>query len=134
MSQQNVEILSQFVERFLAGDLAGTLELIHPEMVLNEGDSLPWGGDHRGRDGFTQLVTSIAGKYDLKVESCDIADAGDLVVCRMLVNFVNRTTGRTVTMPVAELYEIRDGLIWRVDVYYKDTQAIVQAEVEALAE
>ena len=133
MSQQHVDIVSQFIDRVLAGDLVGTLELLHPEMVLNEGSSLPWGGDHRGRDGFTQLFATIAGRYDFSVEHCDVIDAGDVAVCRMQVTFVNRTTGRRVTMPVVELYEVRDGLLWRGDVYYKDSKAIADAEAEALA-
>jgi hypothetical protein len=40
MAGQDVEVTRQFVERFLGGDLAGTLALLHPEMVLNEGAGL----------------------------------------------------------------------------------------------
>lgn len=131
MSQADVDVMRSFVERFLAGDLPGVLDLIHPDMVLNEGASLPWGGDHVGKEGFARLAGVILTDYDLKVESYDLSDAGDFVVARMRAGFTHRRTGRHISMPVVELYELRDGLIWRADIFYKDTHAITEAQAEA---
>ena len=131
MSREDLEVMREFVERFLGGDLAGTLALIHPEAVVNEGAGLPWGGDHVGRCGFQSLVAALLGTFDLKIDSYDLLDAGDTVVARMPATFTHRTTGRCLPMPIVELYQLRDGLIWRIDVFYKDTKAIADAVAEA---
>ncbi|MGH9035251.1 MAG: nuclear transport factor 2 family protein [Acidimicrobiia bacterium] len=133
MSERDVEIMRRWVEDFTAGNLVGVMEAMHPEVVVNEGEGLPWPGDHVGRDGFQRLLETILSGYELSMDSCELADAGAFVVARMQVTFTSRVTGRAVPMPVVELWELRDGLIYRGDVFYKDTKAIADAHAEALA-
>jgi hypothetical protein len=45
-------------------------------------------------------------------------------VGKILIEFTSRISGRTLAMPVVEFYDIRDGMLHRVDVYYKDAKAI----------
>lgn len=51
--------MRRWVEDFTAGNLGGVMEAMHPEVVMNEGESLPWGGDHVGREGFQRLLETI---------------------------------------------------------------------------
>ena len=124
MSQEQVTIVQRFLDGFVAGDLETCVGLVHPEMVLNEGDSLPYPGDHHGRDGFQALVATMLGHFEVKLVDVQLLDAGSCVVGKILIEFTSRISGRTLAMPVVEFYDIRDGMLHRVDVYYKDAKAI----------
>lgn len=116
--------LHRFIDCFRAGDLAGARGMIAAEAVWHEGESLAWGGEWHGPDGFAAMIGAISGPTELLLEEAVIADAGDIVVLRLNVVFVSRASGRRLPMRVIENYTIRDGRIHGADVYYKDTQAV----------
>jgi ketosteroid isomerase-like protein len=116
--------LEKFIDFFRAGDLAGACGLIAPDAVWHEGESLAWGGEWRGADGFAAMIGAISTPTELLLEEAVIADAGDIVVLRLNVVFVSRASGRRLPMRVIENYTIKDGRIYGADVYYKDSQAV----------
>jgi len=120
----DVTTMEQFVSRMRAGDLPGVLELVAPEAVWYEADSLPWCGEWRGPDGFAQLVGAINTPAELTLEDYAVVEAGDLVEVRINVVFTSRTSGRRLPMEVVEHYTVRDGKVYGANVFYKDTQAV----------
>lgn len=119
-----IATLQKFVNSMKAGDLAGACALIAPGAVLVEAESLPWGGEWRGPDGFAALIGSISTPTELVVGDAAMIDAGEVVVVRVDVEFVSRRTGRRLPMTIVEFYTVRDGKIHGGDFYYKDTQAV----------
>jgi ketosteroid isomerase-like protein len=119
-----VTVLQTYLGRFQAGDLAGVCELIAPEAVWREAESLPWPGEWHGPDGFAAMIGAITTPVELLVESASISDAGDVVVLRLDAAFVSRKSGRRLPMKIVENYTISDGLVYGADDYYKDTQAV----------
>jgi hypothetical protein len=49
-----------------------------------------------------------------------VHDAGEFVVARMNATFTSQDNGRSITMPVTEMYWVKDGKISHIDVYYKN--------------
>ena len=116
--------LEKFMACFRAGDLAAACELIAPDAVWHEAESLPWRGEWRGPDGFAAMIGAICTPTELLLEDATISDAGDIVVLRLNAVFVSRVSGRRLPMRIVEHYTIKDGWIYGADVYYKDSQAV----------
>lgn len=124
MSQADVDITEQFLKAFAAGDVEGVFALVHPEIVVLEGEGLPYAGEWTGPGGLQELIGRIMTPFEFVVDGFQVSDGGDCAVARLQMTFTNRTSGRAVKMPGVEIYNTKDGKVSRVDVYYKSTAAI----------
>jgi len=123
-----VEHIEGMVAALRGGDLDGLLGRLHPDVEVHEAASLPYGGIIRGREAFRdELIMTIMGLATLAIDTVRIGqlDDGRLIV-EMDLAFTSRATGETLQMPVVEIYTIVDGLVGRIDVYYKDTKRLVE--------
>lgn len=125
MSQHDVEVLDKFLNHFQKGEVEAALAMIHPDIVLHEAASLPYSGDFHGHEGFAQLFGVLNAGIELIPESWELFDAGDRVVGRMHTTLVSRHSGERLPMLIVEIHTIRDDMLAEVDIYYKDTKAVV---------
>src|SRR5258708_35779660 len=120
----SVEVVRRFTSALVAGDVPGCLALLHPDNVFDEAEGLPFGGDYSGSEGFIRLLKDVGRLFEVKLSEPQVTDAGDCVLVRLTGTFTSRATGRTLETPVVDLYTVRDGKVARVDVFYKDTNAM----------
>ena len=112
MSQENVELFKEGIERFNRGDVAGVLRYYHPEIRF-EHRLVELQGDVTGidavRDWFVDAtqITSTAWTVDCD----DIRDLGDRVLALGTVRAVGKESGVEVEMPFTVLATIKDGLV-----------------------
>jgi ketosteroid isomerase-like protein len=129
MSQRNVEVVQRFEDAFVRGDMDEVLSLLTSDVVVHEAPSLPYPGDHRGHDGFLRLAEAFNAVWEI-VSDLDLTflDAGEThVVVLVAFDVMTRSTGVPLRLRLAEVYTVRDGRIADLDVYYRDTAAIVEA-------
>jgi ketosteroid isomerase-like protein len=129
MSAANVEVVQRFEDAFVRGDMDEVLALVSPGIVVHEAPSLPYPGDHRGHEGFLRLTDAFNSVWEI-VSELDLTflDAGDThVVVLVAYDVVTRPTGVPLRLRMAEIYTVIDGQITELDVYYRDTAAIVEA-------
>jgi nucleoside-diphosphate-sugar epimerase/ketosteroid isomerase-like protein len=117
----DVATLKDFVQ---AGDETKALEMIDEEAVWREAETLPWGGEWRGPDGFARLTREIDTVAELTVRGHEIIQAGEVVEMRLDAVFTSRKSGRGLPMEIVEHYRVREGKILGADAFYKDTQAV----------
>ena len=125
MSAEAVAVAERMMEAVKAMNPEEFLACLHSDVVFSEADSLPYGGEHKGIDGILKLFTTVVEQFDFAIEDYSLADAGEFVVNRATATFTARSTGRSLTTDVIELYWVTDGLISRGDIFYKDTLAMV---------
>ncbi|MDX6584383.1 MAG: hypothetical protein QOI10_3567, partial [Solirubrobacterales bacterium] len=82
-----VATLEKFVSRMGAGDRSGALEMVDEEAVWQEAETLPWGGQWRGPDGFTRLEAAINTSTEMTVRDSAIVEAGEVVEMRLSLVF-----------------------------------------------
>jgi ketosteroid isomerase-like protein len=116
-----VATLKEFVH---AGDRTTALEMVDQDAVWREAETLPWGGEWRGPDGFARLTREIDTLAELTVRGQEIVRAGEVVEMRLDAVFTSRRSGRRLPMKVVEHYRVREGRIYGADAFYKDTQAV----------
>jgi ketosteroid isomerase-like protein len=78
MSEENVRLSELVWARFEAGDTAGVLELLDPDVEVREPPELPGAAVHRGHAGWqTQLDRFDEAFTDLSYERLECIDCGD---------------------------------------------------------
>ncbi|HEX3289648.1 MAG TPA: nuclear transport factor 2 family protein [Mycobacterium sp.] len=118
-------LVEKFVDAFGDGRLQDALGLLHDEFVVHAAGDVPYSGDYRGAEGFSELIAKMMAVLEL-TPSPDmqyIAD-GDKVVLYYRLTFTSRTSGNSVEMDVSEVFTVGDGLIAGLDVYYKNPSAV----------
>lgn len=131
-SQDDMAVVRKFVDGLRAGDIAGCLDLVHDDLVFVEAPSLPFGGEYVGKDGLVQMLRAVSGQFRVKLGTPELVAGEEFVAVRVNGTMTSRSTDRSMPMDVVDLYRLREGRIARVDVYYKDTAAVVElAEPQA---
>jgi hypothetical protein len=117
-------VVQQFYDHSLQADLEGVAKTLHPDIVIYEPASLPYGGSHTGLDAALQLLGQLYSMIDL-----DAIVVGDILVnseraaAFLEVPFGDSTSSQKVS--VIETFVIRDGMIGEIKPYYFDTAALV---------
>jgi ketosteroid isomerase-like protein len=129
MTSANVEVVERFENAFVRGDTDEVMSLVDEDVVVHEAASLPYPGDHHGHDGFLRLVGAFNRVWEI-TSPLDLTflDAGDeRVVVIVGYDVVARATGTPLRLGMVEVYTVRDGRIVDLDIYYRDTAAVVEA-------
>ena len=124
MSAADAAVVTKFLESVAKFDVESALGCLHPEAVVEEADSLPYGGTHIGAPGFMTIFTKLTEAAAPTFESFEVFDGGDRVIGRIELLLTAHVSGAQLRTPVVELYTVTDGLITAVDVFYKDTKAL----------
>lgn len=129
MSKDNVEVVERFEHAFERGDMDEVMSLLSDDIVVHEAPSLPYPGDHHGLDGFLKLADAFNRVWEIKTPlDLTLLDAGDTrVVVLVRFDVDARATATPLTLRLAEIYTVTDGKIADLDIYYRDTAAIVAA-------
>ena len=111
-----------------AGDLERMKRTIHPDVVVHEAESIPfYPGVYHGKDAFFgEVIGPMVGNYDIALHNIEIipSTSDTRAVGRIDATFTSRDTGVAQRIMIVEIYDLTDGLISNIDVYYKDTAAM----------
>ena len=129
MTTDNADTGPVIVRRFMsATGVDGRPErarLLHEDFVVSSAGGLPFSGEYRGPRGFFDLMGKLNEVLDLTPGPITLNPLGhDAVVASFRLTFTARSSGKYVEMDLVEIYTLRDGLIIKLDVYYKDPSAV----------
>jgi ketosteroid isomerase-like protein len=121
------ETVQRMFDAVAAGDIAGVMSCIHPDIRVVEPPSLAYGGVHQGSDAFRDHVLgAILSKMQLQTENVQLLTTGNRVAAVMDVRFTSRQTGKAIVMPYVEIYTVVDHQVRGLDVYPHDTVRLVE--------
>ena len=127
MSQENVEIVRRMLESFHAGDADGALECFSPDVVLDASRRFD-GRIGRGRDELSTIIGEWLGAWDdWREEINAIRDLGDRVIVDSTQRGRGKGSGIEIETRYATLYELRDGEITRMTLYFDVDEALEAA-------
>jgi ketosteroid isomerase-like protein len=127
-TERNRRILMTAFEALAAGDAESFWSIYDPDVVFHEPSSLPYGGAHKGIAATQEAVARRSGAYaQLHTPFEEIVCARDIARAYRSITFRIKSTGRTGTMPAAELYRFRNGKVneWRA--LYSDPALLAEA-------
>jgi len=118
-------VVEELARRFRSGDHDAAFALFHPEIRLEQPASLPHGGWHEGHDGIKAMSATFAEYWDRTIDEPRITGCGATALQVTRQTWTARTTGRSATVDVVELFELDDGLITEVRVFQQDTHLLL---------
>jgi uncharacterized protein len=126
MATENIEIIKQVYEAFALEDLDAVLDLVDPDCVVTQDESLPWGGHHVGHDGMATFGFALIGALDsaVTIESLFEAD-GQVIQCGRTKGTV-RANGNGFDIPEVHVWTLRDGKVVAAPIAI-DTPAMLAA-------
>lgn len=109
-------------------DFGPVAETLASDIVMIQADSLPFGGEWHGREGFEGWMRafgeawSVAGAEDVR-----FFEDGDTVVVVAMMEARVRATDEPFSAPICHVVRVRDGLLVEFKVFYWDTQLTNEA-------
>jgi ketosteroid isomerase-like protein len=123
MSAENVDVVRQGLVRFSeSGEF--DWELVHEDVEIHDHDVLD-ARDYRGPSGFVRWVRDWASAWaDFSFEPEELIDAGDRVVVVARLKATGRSSGVELERRDGMVFELREGLVVRVDYFNSRRQAL----------
>jgi ketosteroid isomerase-like protein len=147
-SQQKLEAVGRLFEAVVQRDEAALLEAYHPEVVIHDAPSLSYGGDYRGHEGAIHHVRGFYQTWDTLRRGELLEEAqqahppiildtkGEYVVVLGQARVMAPSSERTVDLPEAFVFKVRDDKVIETWMFHQDTVAILdllkQAEQQKL--
>lgn len=93
-------------------DFAPVAATIHPDIVLYQPESLPYGGTWRGLAGFETWMKAFTASWSVIRPRDPVFYQPDdqTLISTVTMEAQSRATGRIVHMPMCQLLKIKDGL------------------------
>ncbi|HEX3455689.1 MAG TPA: nuclear transport factor 2 family protein [Gaiellaceae bacterium] len=114
---------------YLADDASNdaVFEAYTDDVVVVEPECLPQGGEHHGREAWRAMHAGIQDLWEQQFEILDLWDVpdDDVIVLHASMVWTGKATGRTATVPFIGVLTFRDALIARVEIYPRDSKAIL---------
>ncbi|HEX8667922.1 MAG TPA: nuclear transport factor 2 family protein [Allosphingosinicella sp.] len=109
----NLDLIRGLYECFAAGDVAGVLARMSPDMVWNEAESFPYadGNPYVGHDAVVSGVFArLAGEWEgFAALPEEYLDAGEAIVVLGRYRGTYRATGRALDAEMVHLWRVRGG-------------------------
>lgn len=121
----SAELVTELSDRFLVGDAVGAFRLFHPDIRIQQPASLPHGGWHSGHDGVKAMGATFGELWSRSIADPRISGCGDTVLQVTTQTWTAKSSGRSATVDVVELFEFTDGLVSQIRVFPQDTRALL---------
>ena len=126
MSEENVAVVRRGLERFMkTGEVLE--ESFNESLEVHDHDILD-GRDYRGPEGFMQWLEDWSAAWEeWSLDPEEYIDGDDRVIVVAKMHARGRGSGVEVDRQVALLFELRDGLIVRIDYFNNKSEALAAA-------
>jgi ketosteroid isomerase-like protein len=130
VASENLEIVKRGFDAFNERGIAGIIPLIHSDFEATTPPSLASEPDtYRGPDGIRRWFDSFDEVMDeIRWEPHQFREVGDRVVVEFTLRARGKTTGLDFGQDAVMVWEIRDGMASRLDLFQSLDEALVAAE------
>ncbi|MGH2750080.1 MAG: nuclear transport factor 2 family protein [Actinomycetota bacterium] len=127
MREQSVDIVRAVYEAFGRGDVQAVLGALADELEWYEAEGMPYGGLYRDREAVAEKVFGplIEDIPDFEVSPEEFIASGDTVVALVRYTGSGKATGKRLDLPVAHVWDIRNGKIARFR-HFADTATFLE--------
>ena len=128
MTMSSTEVVRKLFETAVAGDFEALKQYLHPDVRVNEAESLPYGGVYVGIDQMVALNAHVFSFWtDFSITVKQLFGEGEWVTALTEMQGKARTTGLAFKMPLSEVFRVKDGKIVEITPYYFDTTLLGDA-------
>ncbi len=122
----NLQLAREGFEALRDGDVEALLRFVHPEFELTTPANMAAEPDtYRGEEGVRRYFSSFYEAMErVWFEADDFIEVGDRVVIPTTLHTRGRTSGIETEQRVVQVWELRDELAFRIEVYPTLEQAM----------
>lgn len=122
----SVAIVRRFYDLVASANWTQAEAMLDDAFVIHEPDSLPYGGDWRGKHAFQRLFAFVMDFWrDPHVEWHGLVGDSQHVVALLTFSVTVKTTGARIVMPLTEVTTVLpSGKIAAMRIHYFDTHAM----------
>jgi len=125
MSQENVELSKRVWNLFVAGDTAGVLNLLDPDIEVREPPVLPGARVFHGHAGWQEQLDKFEEAFtNFAYEPLERIDCGDQVISVIHATGTATSSGIPGAMTYAQLETWRDGKVVLLQYFANKDQAL----------
>lgn len=123
----SASVVQEFYAAMKTMDMSAILGVLDEEVVIVEPPALPYGGTTRTRDEFFDKVFGYTNsRASFGVDTSEVFGDGDQVAGHFSATFTAHGSGETFVLNQAELYEVTDGKITRVEIFQHNTRELIE--------
>ncbi|WP_417942219.1 nuclear transport factor 2 family protein [Flavobacterium sp. RS13.1] len=130
LEADNLEVVEKYFESlFKTKDLNAIATLIDDEAVYNQATGLPYGGIYKGLDEWNKMFAKSAEFFDFQIEKEPVyfSDASkNEVFIYFTISCKAKKSGKTLSMPVSEHFDLKNGKITGITPFYFDTKQFAE--------
>ena len=128
MSEENVESSRRMWDRFLAGDIPGTLAFFDEDIEVHDIPGLPDASVYHGHQGYLDQIEKFREAFsDIVWEPLEFIERGDKVVSVVHATGLAKTGGLEAETTYAELYTWRQGKVVKIQYFTRKVEALEAA-------
>jgi ketosteroid isomerase-like protein len=129
MSEENVAVVREMLDRFAAGDRESWREVFAEDVIWDiSATTMPQARVYEGHEGMERFFIDWLGTWkELTFETMDLIDAGDCVITVFHWTARGKASGVATEMTMFGVYDIEGGRIVRYRQYETRTEALEAA-------
>ncbi|RZJ56053.1 MAG: nuclear transport factor 2 family protein [Flavobacterium sp.] len=130
LETDNYKVVAQYFEAlFKTRDFTTLATLIEDGAVYNQAEGLPYGGRYVGFNEWTKMYTKSAEFFELQIEKEPVyfSDATkNEVIIYFTINCKAKKSGKNLSMPISEHFDLKNGKITAIRPFYFDTKQFAE--------
>ncbi|MDQ8013323.1 MAG: nuclear transport factor 2 family protein [Flavobacterium nitrogenifigens] len=130
LEADNLKAVAKYYESlFKTKDFDALATVVADGAVYNQAAGLPYGGTYTGFSEWTKMFTKSTEFFDLQIEKeptyfSDISK--NEVIIYFTINCKSKKSGKTMSVPISEHFDLKDGKITEVRPFYYDTKTFAE--------
>lgn len=130
LEADNLKVAAKYYESlFKTRDLDVLATVVADGSVYNQAVGLPYGGTYTGFSEWTKMFTKSTEFFDLQIEKepTYFSDASkNEVIIYFTMSCKSKKSGKTMSVPISEHIDLKDGKITAVRSFYYDTKQFAE--------
>ncbi|UWY30221.1 nuclear transport factor 2 family protein [Flavobacterium sp. TR2] len=130
LEAENLKVVAKYYESlFKTKDFDALAGVVADGAVYNQAAGLPYGGTYTGFSEWTKMFAKSAEFFDLQIEKepTYFSDASkNEVIIYFTMSCKSKKSGKTMSVPISEHFDLKDGKIIAVRPFYYDTKQFAE--------
>ncbi|WP_343705669.1 nuclear transport factor 2 family protein [Flavobacterium sp.] len=130
LETDNLKVAVKYYESFFkTRDFDALAAVVADGAIYNQATGLPYGGTYVGFSEWTKMFTKSTEFFDLQIEKepTYFSDASkNEVIIYFTISCKSKKSGKTMSVPISEHLDLKDGKITAVRPFYYDTKTFAE--------
>lgn len=123
--QEQIKIASHYFEYlFKTSNFSAMSKIIAQDAVYSQAEGLPYGGTYIGFDQIMGMFGKAQTYFDLQIigePNYFVTSNNNEVIIYFTIKCISKKSGKEITMPISEYFNIKNGKIQAIRPFYFDT-------------